>query len=346
MFRFNDPAWTWALLLVPVMAGLLWASARRRRLALSDFADTELARKLTESVHVVARRWKSGLQLAAVALLAVALARPQFGSRVETVRSRGQDIVVAVDLSRSMLAQDVVPSRLDRARLSILRLMERLDGDRIGLVAFAADAFVQSPLTVDYSAAGMFLGAMHPDLMPVQGTDLGAALRVSLDALEEGGRDARVLILVTDAEDHEAAYSQELARMREMGVALWVVAIGSSEGEPIPVFDEAGAQQGFLRDDEGAVVTTRVGDETLSALARDAGAGIVRVGPGGTGGSTLDDYMEEIARGEGEEIDAMQVTRFEEQYQIFLGFALLLLLVDVFLPERRRTEHEWAGRFE
>jgi len=216
MFRFNDPEWLWALLLVPVLAALLWASTRSRRLALERFADTDLARKLTESVHLVARRWKAVLQVAAVALLAVALARPQFGSRVETVRSRGQDIVVAVDLSRSMLAEDVVPNRLDRARLSILRLMEQLDGDRIGLVAFAADAFVQSPLTVDYSAAGMFLGAMHPDLMPVQGTDLGAALRVSLDALEQGGRDARVLILVTDAEDHEASYSEELARIREV----------------------------------------------------------------------------------------------------------------------------------
>lgn len=343
MFRFNDPEWLWALLLVPVLAALLWASTRSRRLALERFADTDLARKLTESVHLVARRWKAVLQVAAVALLAVALARPQFGSRVETVRSRGQDIVVAVDLSRSMLAEDVVPNRLDRARLSILRLMEQLDGDRIGLVAFAADAFVQSPLTVDYSAAGMFLGAMHPDLMPVQGTDLGAALRVSLDALEQGGRDARVLILVTDAEDHEASYSEELARMREMGVSLYVVAIGSNEGEPIPVFDEAGVRQGFLRDDEGNVVTTRVGDETLSALAREAGAEVVRVGPGGT---ALDEFVEEIARGEGEEIEAMQVTRFEEQYQIFLGFALLLLFLDVLLPERRKTEHEWAGRFE
>ena len=346
MFRFNDPAWGWALLLVPLMASALWAAGRRRRRALSDFADNDLGRKLTESVHVVARRWKAGLQLAAVALLVVALARPQFGSRVETVRSRGQDIVVAVDLSRSMLAEDVVPSRLDRARLSILRLMERLDGDRIGLVAFAADAFVQSPLTVDYAAAGLFLGAMHPDLMPVQGTDLGAALRVSLDALEQGGRDARVLILVTDAEDHETAFAEELARMRALGVELYVVAIGSSEGEPIPVFDDAGVRQGFLRDDEGNVVTTRVGDETLSALARDAGARIVRVGPGGAGASALDDFMEEIAKGEGEEIDAMQVTRFEDQYQIFLGFALLFLLIDVLLPERRKARHEWAGRFE
>ena len=343
MFRFNDPGWLWTLAAVPLLVALLWSAARHRRQALERFADSELAGKLTESVSVVARRWKGALQVTAVALLAVAAARPQFGSRVETVRSMGQDIVVAVDLSQSMLAEDVVPNRLERARLSILRLMEGLDGDRIGLVAFAADAFVQSPLTVDYSAAGMFLGAMNPDLMPVQGTDLGAALRVSLDALEKGGRDARVLILVTDAEDHESTYETELARLREAGVALYVVVIGSTEGAPIPVLDEAGNRQGFLRDEDGSVVTTRVGEEALEALARGANAEVVRVGSGGT---EFDDFVDQIASGEGEEVDSLQVTRFEEQYQIFLGLALLLLLADRLLSDRRTTEHAWTGRFE
>ncbi len=343
MFRFNDPLWLWALALVPVFGFLLFVAARRRRRALERFAAPELARRLTDSVNVVGRRWKGVLQLAAVGLLAVALARPQFGSRVETVRSVGQDIVVAVDLSQSMLAEDVVPNRLERARLAILRLMEGLDGDRIGLVAFAADAFVQSPLTIDYSAAGMFLGAMSPELMPVQGTDLGAALRVSLDALEEGSRDARVLILVTDAEDHEETYPEELARLRELGVQLHVVVVGSNEGVPIPVFDDAGNRQGFLRDEDGSVVTTRVGEETLTALAREAGASVVRAGPGST---DFEDFVDAVAAGEGEEIDALQVTRFEEQYQLFLGLSFLMLVAELLLPERRRTEHAWAGRFE
>lgn len=343
MFRFNDPTWLWALVLAPLLALLLWNAATNRQRALERFADLELARRLTSSVNHVARRWKGVFQVTAVALLAVSAARPQFGSRVETVRSVGQDIVVAVDLSQSMLAEDVVPNRLERARFAILRLMEQLDGDRIGLVAFAADAFVQSPLTIDYSAAGMFLSAMEPDLMPIQGTDLGAALRVSLDALEEGARDARVLILVTDAEDHEESYAGELERLREMGVQLHVVVVGSTEGVPIPVFDDAGVQQGFLRDEEGSVVTTRVGEATLNALARDAGATVVRAGAGGT---EFEDFVDEIARGEGEEIDALQVTRFQEQYQIVLGLALLLLLADLLLPDRRRTEHAWAGRFE
>jgi Ca-activated chloride channel family protein len=291
-------------------------------------------------VNRVARRWKTALQVAAVGLLAVSLARPQFGSRVETVRSVGQDIVIAVDLSVSMLAEDVSPNRLERARLAILRLMRQLDGDRIGLVAFAADAFVQSPLTVDYSAAGMFLGAMTPDLMPVQGTDLGAAMRVSLDALEEGARDARVLVLVTDGEDHEDAFADPLRDAVQRGVQVYLVGIGTVQGAPIPVFDENGNRQGFLRDEEGNVVTTRLGQETLERIADEAGATYVRAGSGGT---AFEELVDEIARGQGEEIDAMQVTQFEEQYQIFLGLAVFLLVADLLLTDRNRRSRSVAG---
>jgi Ca-activated chloride channel family protein len=342
-FRFNDVLWLWALLFVPVLTALAVLAARSRRRALARFADSDLVTRLTASVHVGARRWKQGLQIAAVGLLAFALARPQFGSRVETVRNVGQDIVVAVDLSQSMMAEDVTPNRLERARLAIYRLMSRLDGDRIGLVAFAADAFIQSPLTSDYRAAGMFLGAMTPELMPIQGTDLGAALRVSLDALEKGARESRVLILVTDAEDHENDYEQEFERIRELGVEVFVVVIGSNDGVPIPVIDERGNRQGFLRDDEGNVVTTRVGEEALQNLARGAGATLIRAGAGGT---EFDDFVDQLARAEGEELDSRQVTLFEEQYQIFLGLALLMLMAEGLISDRRHTERRWAGRFE
>jgi Ca-activated chloride channel family protein len=341
MFRFNDPTWLWALTLVPLFGALVLSAAKSRRRALERFADAVLVEKLTSSVNVVARRWKAVLQVLAVGLLAVALARPQFGSRVETVRSSGQDILIAVDLSQSMLAEDVAPNRLERARLAVLRLMERLDGDRIGLVAFAADAFVQSPLTLDYRAAGMFLNAMSPDMMPVQGTDLGAALRVSTEALEKGARESRVLILVTDAEDHESDFADGLAGLE--GVEVFVVVIGSNEGAPIPVYDEQGNRQGFLRDEEGSVVTSRVGEETLRDFAGLTNATIVRATQDGT---ALDDLIDQIASGDGEEYDAREVTRFEEQYQIFLGIALFMLLLETMISDRSRTEHEWVGRFE
>lgn len=340
MFRFGASSWLWGLLLVPLLTLLFAWAARLRRAALERFGDLDLVRRLTASVSEPARRVKGALGIAAVGMIVVALARPQFGTRIETVRSVGQDVVVALDLSRSMLAEDVSPNRLERARLAILGLLERLDGDRIGLVAFAADAFVQSPLTTDYGAAAMFLDAMEPDLMPIQGTDLGAALRVSLDALEEG-REDRVLLVVTDGEDHESAYEEQLARAREMGVTIHVVGIGSTEGVPIPEYDDGGRRQGFLRDADGAVVTTRLEEATLQTVAQAGGGSYVRAGAGGT---AFEDLVDRVAGGEGEEIDARQITQFEEQYQIFLGIALVMLLADLLVTDRRRIERGWTGR--
>jgi Ca-activated chloride channel family protein len=189
----------------------------------------------------------------------------------------------------------------------------------------------------------MFLGAMHPDLMPVQGTDLGAALRVSLDALEQGARDARVVVIVTDGEDHEAAFESELERAADLGVQVHVVGIGSMGGVPIPDFDAQGRRVGFVRDEDGTVVTTRLGDATLRTVAERTSARYVRVD---AGGAALDDLVDELAGGEGEAIEERQVTQFDEQFQLFLALAWLVLAGEWLLPEGRRPRKAWAGRFE
>jgi Ca-activated chloride channel homolog len=343
MFRFAESDWLFALGAVPLLIGLFWIASRRRQSALRRLGDAELVRRLTASVHTGARWWKAALAVVALGLAVVAMARPQFGSRVETVKSVGQDIVVALDLSESMLAEDVAPSRLERARLAVLQLVDKLDGDRIGLVGFAGDAFVQCPLTVDYAAATMFLDAMKPDLMPVQGTDLGAALRVSLDALDKGARDARVVVIFTDGEDQEGDFESQLERAAKADVRVHVVGVGSTEGVPIPQYDDQGRRTGFLKDENGSVVTTRLDETTLRTVAERTGAEYVRAGAGGT---AFDDLVGELAGATGEAVDQRQITQFEEQYQIFLGVALALLLLEWLLPERRRKHAAWAGRFE
>ncbi len=343
MFRFASPEWLLALLLVPAVASVYWLASARRRSLLRRFGESELVSKLTTSVSQRARLFKAALVLGAIALIVLAMARPQFGTRVETVRRRGQDVMVAVDLSRSMLAEDVNPNRLDRARLAILRLIRGLDGDRIGLVAFAGDAFIQSPLTVDYTAAAMFLDAMEPDMMPVQGTDLAEALRVSLDALDQAAREDRIVILVTDGEDHEGRWEEQLQRALASEVRIHTVGIGSVEGVPIPETGTAGGRGGFKRDEEGNVVTTRLDERTLREVAEITGGQFVRVAPGTT---EFEELVDQIAAGEGEEVDTREITQFEEQFQLFLAFAFLLLLSEALVPERRRETGEWSGRFE
>jgi len=341
VFRFGSGEFLLGLLVIPVIGAFFWMTMRARRNALERFGDLDLVRRLSASVSPRGRIAKGILVLGAVGLSVLALARPQFGTRVETVRSRGQDILVAMDVSLSMMAEDVKPNRLERAKLEVSRMLKLLDGDRLGLVAFAGDAFVQSPLTVDYGAAAMFLAAMEPDLIPIQGTNLGEALSVALDAFEEGSRDHRTLIVITDGEDHEGEVEAGVERAVEMGVNIYTVGIGSTDGVPIPEIDEAGRRSGFKRDQDGNVVTTRLDEATLIHVAEATGGRYFRAGEPGA----LDPLLDEILRGEGRELEAREVTRFEEQFQIFLGLALLMLLAESVVPDRRRVKHVWTGRF-
>ncbi len=342
MFRFFSVETLFGLVLVPALAAFFWGALRARRQALARFGDLDLVHKLSLTVSRRGRTAKGILLLVAVAFLVLSLARPQFGTRVETVRSQGQDVMVALDVSLSMLAEDAGPNRLERARLEIMRILQRLDGDRIGLVAFAGNAFVQAPLTVDYGAAAMFLNAMDTDLIPLQGTNLGEALTVALDAFEEGSRDHRVLLIVTDGEDHEGEIESAVERAVQEGVQIHTVGIGSLEGVPIPEIDEAGVRSGFKRDAEGNVVTTRLDDATLRRISLATGGQYFPATGSGTG---LDALVDEITGGEGRELEARQITQFEEQFQVFLGMALMLLLVEGFVPDRRRMKEAWEGRF-
>ncbi len=342
MFRFVSTELLFGLFLVPALGAFFWGARHARRRALAQFGDPDLMQKLTATLNRRARAAKSLLILLAVAFLVLSLARPQFGTRVETVTTEGQDVMVALDVSRSMLAEDVAPNRLERARLEIMRILLRLDGDRIGFVAFAGTAFVQSPLTVDYGAAALFLNAMEPGLIPIQGTNLGEALTVALDAFEEGTRDHRVLIVVTDGEDHEGEIDGALERAISEGVQIHTVGIGSLEGVPIPEFTASGERSGFIRDDDGSVVTTRLDESTLQRVAQATGG---RYFPALGPGANLDPLIEEITGGEGRELEAREITQFDEQFQVFLGFALVLLLAEGLIPERRRKKEMWAGRF-
>ncbi len=342
MFRFVSTQILFGLFLIPALGLFFWRTRQARKRALARFGDLELVQKLSATLNKRARATKNVLVLLTVSLLVLTLARPQFGTRVETMRTEGQDVMVALDVSRSMLAEDVAPNRLERARLEIMRILQRLDGDRIGLVAFAGNAFVQSPLTVDYGAAALFLNAMDTDLIPIQGTNLGEALTVALDAFEEGTRDHRVLIVVTDGEDHEGEIDGALERALDEGVQIHTVGIGSLDGVPIPEFGASGERTGFVRDEGGSVVTTRLDESTLVRVAEVTGG---RYFPALGSAANLDPLIEEITAGEGRELEAREITQFEEQFQIFLGLALMLLLAESLIPERSRKKEVWAGRF-
>ena len=342
MFRFLASEMLIAYLLVPALIALAWWAHGRKSRDMALLGDPHLLDRLTATVNRRGRLVKTGLLVAAIGFLVTALARPQFGSRIETVRREGQDILIALDLSASMIAEDMAPNRLDKAKFAIADLISRLDGDRVGLVAFAGEAFVQCPLTVDYGAATLFLNAMSPDLMSVQGTNLGQALGVAMDAFGETDRRHRILVVITDGEDHEDEVEKAVARAIEEGVRLYPVGIGSIAGVPIPELDAGGRSQGFKRDGDGMVVTTRLDEHTLQMMAERTGGSYYRASPAGTELAAL---AEEVSAGDGQEFEVEQITVFDEQYQIFLGLALALLIAEILVPDRRRAQTLWTGRF-
>ena len=282
------------------------------------------------------------MTLVGIGLLAVALARPQFGTRVETVTREGQDVMVVLDVSRSMTAEDLEPDRLSRAKIEVGRLIQRLQGDRIGLVAFAGDAFVQSPLTTDYGAAMMFLNAMDTDMIDVQGTDLAHALSVAIEALSETPAGNRIIVAVTDGEDHEGGLASAMEQAAEAGVVIHAVGVGSPDGVPLPDFARDGTRRGFRRDDDGSVITTRLDETALQDMALRTGGRYYRLGTPGDG---LAELVEMIGGG-GREMEARQITQFEEQYQIFLGLALALLILESLISTRKKSPRaigeEWT----
>ncbi len=342
MFRFAAEPMLLAYLLVPAVATLYWWAWQRKQRDMARLVDSPLLARLAGTVSHRRRRLKAALLLLALVLLVTALARPQFGSRVETVRREGRDIMVAIDLSASMAAEDIAPNRLDKAKFAVADLISRLSGDRVGLVAFAGEAFVQSPLTLDYGAANLFLNAMDLDMISVQGTNLGQAVEVALDGFSDTDRRHRVLLVITDGEDHEAEVDEAVERAISEGVEIFTMGIGSTVGVPIPEVDANGRAQGFRRDENGAVVTTSLDEASLQAIATRTGGAYYRASPGGSEVALL---AEELSAGEGQEFETEQVTLFDEQYQIFLGLALLLLVAETLIPERRRLHGAWTGRF-
>ena len=342
MFRFADSQFLYLLFLVPiVLLFFVWAFRQKRR-ALATFAGAKLAERLTGLASVRRQWFKAILVLLGLALLVAALARPQFGSKVETVERKGQDIVIALDVSLSMMARDIQPNRLQKAKHAMRSLIEMSEGDRIGLIAFAGEAFVQCPLTLDKRAATMLLNAMGPDLIPVPGTALTTAMQKSLTLFTEEEKKHKVLVLITDGEGHSGEPIKVAREAAEQGIRIYTVGIGSPQGTPIPLQESGKVRQGFKKDGEGEVVVTRLDEATLREIAEQTGGEYYRASPGA---SELENLYSSIAGMDKKTLSTLQVTQFEERFQILILLALFLLVVELVLADRRKVQGVWKGRF-
>lgn len=327
--RLAHPENLWLLPAVAVLGIFLYAADRRRRRHLLDFMGPAMLARMGAQYSPARAAAKLGLALAALACLALALSGPQWGTRLVKMEREGVDVVVAVDCSTSMEARDVKPSRMAVARRELGQLIDQLEGNRLGLVGFAGSAFAFCPLTLDISATHLFLDQIDSNALPVPGTSLGDALRTAMECFPAGDSNRKIIVLLTDGEDH---HSDPLGAAREAakaGVTVYTVGIGNPDGEPIP--DPEG---GFVRDPQGKLVMSRLDEQTLRQIAKDTGGRYVHVD--GTRTDSLAPVLSAIAGAERHKLQESTQHRGVERFQILLGTALLLLAAERCLTTKKR----------
>lgn len=326
MLYFAAIKYLWLLLLVPVLPLLYALSLALRRRRLAKLGDPAAAARLMPH-YSRAKGWiRLILVDLAVGLLAIALARPQIGAKLAERETRGAEIMICLDVSNSMLAEDYSPNRLERAKLAISRLVDRLRDDRIGLIIFAGKPFVQLPITTDYVSAKMFLSSIGPDSVPVQGTAIGDAVLTAVKSFSSQSEKSRAIILITDGENHEDDAVAAAKQAAEAGVKLYTIGVGSPEGQPIRLNGE------LLKDKDGNIVVTKLDEGTLRKMAQAGGGAYVRAGNEEFG---LNPIIDDLRRLEDEHFKSVVFEEYDEQYMYFVAAALVLLAVAFLIGDRR-----------
>jgi len=340
---FAQPHLLWLLLLLP-LAGLFWLWAgNRRREMLARLGDPALIERLSASVNRNGRRWQQRLWFLALAFLILALARPQWGSQVQVVEQEGVQVMVVLDVSKSMLAQDLKPDRLTRARLEISDLMNRLDGDEIGLVLFSGASFIQFPLTSDYDTARAFLDNARPEVISRPGTAVADAIETAMSGFDPQRSSQKVIVIMTDGEDHEGDPVAAAQQAAADGAIIYTIGFGSAQGEPIPEFDADGRLVGYKKDGNGEVVLSRLDEVTLQRIAQTANGRYFRAR---ADGSELDELAAELDDLQAEQLQTRFETQKIERFQLFLLVTLAAMFISELIPERirRKERSSRAGK--
>ncbi|MEI6047888.1 MAG: VWA domain-containing protein [Bacteroidota bacterium] len=330
MFRFANPDFLYLLLLLPVVILLYIINSIRKKRALQRLGDIKLVERLVPELSKLRPVIKFILQLIAFSAGIIMLSRPQFGSKIEDVKKQGVEVIIALDVSNSMLAEDIQPDRLTRAKQAISHLVDNLDNDKIGLIVFAGDAYTQIPVTTDYVSAKMFLSTISPDMVPKQGTAIGAAISLGIKSFSPGEGKSKAIIIITDGENHEdnpVANAEEAAKT---GIVIHTIGIGSTEGVPVPV--NINGKKDYLKDVDGNTVITKLDEDILKKIAITANGSYVRASNSNIG---LDEIFSDIKKMKKQELESTMYTEYNDQFQIFAAITLFMLLIDFLIMERK-----------
>ena len=329
MFRFANIEMLWWLITIPVFVVGYIVYTKRKQRQLAEFGDPSLMAQLMPDTSKSRPIWKFSIIMVAWTLLTIAAARPQFGQQEKSVKRQGIEVMVALDISNSMLAEDVAPNRLDRAKQMLSKMIDNMVDDKVGLVVFAGEAFTQLPITCDYLSAKMFLGTISPSLIQTQGTAIGMALQTAITSFGAAESEAgRAIILITDGENHEDDAIAAAKKAQEMGIQVFVIGIGKPEGSPIP---KPGTND-YFKDRSGQVVVSRLNEEMCQQIAAAGNGVYVRCDNTNTAMRALQQELDRIATSE---LESTVYADYNEQYQSFVLIALLLLMIEFFIMSRK-----------
>ena len=330
MINFAQAQYLVLIFLIPFFFILLALVLKLRRRRIRRFGDEELVRQLMPS-YSVSRIWvKLTLFSIGFFFFVIGLSRPQIGAKLKEHETKGAEIMIALDVSNSMLAEDYSPNRLERAKLAISRLVDKLRDDRIGLIVFAGNSFVQLPITTDYVSAKMFLNTISTGSVPIQGTAIGEAINTAIRSFSAQSEKSRAIIIITDGENHEDDPVAAAAQAAEMGVRVFTIGVGSPEGKPIPM------DGGLLKDRDGNIVVTRLDESVLQEVAKAGNGLYVRAGNSEFG---LNPIIDDIRRMEDERYSSIVFEEFDEQFMYFMAIALLFFVLEMLVGDRRSKRH-------
>ena len=326
MFRFANIEFLYLLLLVPLLMAVYALASRRRHKLVEKFGNYEILRELMPDFSQGRLRLKAALYILAYILLIVAAARPQLGSKLREVKAKGVEMMLVVDVSNSMLAEDFEPNRLERTKYAISKLFEGLQQERVGVVVFAGEPKVQLPITSDYRMAQAFTKRISPSLVGEQGTAIGKALELASLSFSSQSEQSRVMVLITDGENHEDDAVEVARRAAEQGIRIYTIGIGTPEGAPFKIGGD------YVKDEEGEMVVSKLGEAMLEEIASVSEGAYVRATKQSIG---LDEIVKSINQMEKSELSTVRYEEYNEQYQYFLAVALALLLLESFVMSRR-----------
>ena len=328
MFRFEDPIYLWLLVLIPVLALVRFISYRNQKRKLRKFGDPKLLKELMPDVSRFRPSVKFWILLAALALLIIMLARPQMGTKISQEKRTGIETIIALDISNSMLAEDIVPSRLDRSKMMVENLVDHFTNDKIGLIVFAGDAFVQLPITSDYVSAKMFLSSIDPSMMATQGTDIAAAINMAMNSFTQEEGIGKAIIVITDGEDHEGGALEAAEAAKKKGMRVYVLGVGSSQGAPIPIPGTGN----YMKDNTGNTVMSALNEDMCKQVAAAGGGVYIHVENNSAAQQQLDNELDKLSK---KETSTTVYSDYDEQFQAFGILALLLLIIEICILDRR-----------